>query len=151
MAITQVKGNLVNMQVREVGDTDWLTLVCTEDSQFTLTNELTKIRTNCGILGAPAEVEFNASGNAVHNATPTALEVAYNDVKGWQKDRTLLQFRYLSLADAEAGLTEGEGFSNFGIGYFTESVLSASAEADGIARFSWTFEGVGDLDDFDQS
>lgn len=147
----EVKGSLVNMQVRTIGATDWLTLVCTSDSQFTITNELTKVRTNCGIKGSPAEAEFNASGNAIQNADPTASEVSYNLVKGWQKTRTKLQFRYLSLADAEAGLTEGEGFSNFGLGYFTETTLSANAEADGLARFSWTFEGTDTLDDFDAS
>lgn len=146
----EVQGNLVNFQVREIGQTDWQTLVCTSDSQFALTNEITKRRTNCGIKASVSAPDFNASGNAVHNADPTADEVSYNDVKAWQKDQTKLEFRYLSLADAGAGLTEGEGFLNYGRGYFTESTLTASAESDGIASFSWTFEGVGFIDDFDE-
>lgn len=147
----EVKGSLVNMQVREVGDTDWLTLVCTSDSQFTITNELTKTRTNCGIKGVPSDPEFTASGNAVENAVPDTLQVSYNDVKEWMKTNTLLEFRYYSLADASAGLTAGQGVNNFGQGYFTETTLTASADTGGEAKFSWSFEGVGNLDEFDAS
>lgn len=145
---TEVQGNLVNFQVRAIGETDWRTLVCTLDSQFSITNEVNKRRTNCGITASVSDPDFNASGNAVHNAEPAAEELSYNDVKGYQIAKTKLEFRYLSLADAN--LTEGEGFTNYGRGYFTESTLTASAEANESASFSWTFEGIAFLDDFDE-
>jgi len=148
--MSEVKGKLVNLRVRVNGTTDdFKTLVCTEDSQFQITNETSERRTNCGIKTGVALPTFNASGNAVQNPTPTALEVSYNDVKGWQKDITKLDFQYISDADAPAGLTEGEGVNNFGSGYFTDSTFTASAEADGVGAFSWSFTGTGTLDEYD--
>jgi hypothetical protein len=135
---------------REPGDEDWLTLVCTSDSTFTITNEITKVRTNCGIQGSPGDPEFSASGNAVQNATPETLQASYQDVKEAQVDGTLLEFQYISAADAPA-LTEGQGVNNYGLGYFTESTFTANADPGGPSTFSWSFEGIGTLDDFDQS
>lgn len=148
MASTEVQGSLVNMRLREVGDTPFLTMVCTEDSTFEITNESSTRRTNCGIKKSLADADFTASGNAVHNATPTSSEVSYAQVKAWQLAKTKLQFRYISSADVAAGLTEGEGVHNFGEGKFTSSSLTASADADGVVSFAWTFEGEGTLDVF---
>lgn len=146
---TEVQGNIVNFQIREIGEQDWRTLVCTLDSSFTITNEVNKRRTNCGITASISDPDFSASGNAVHNAIPAAEEVSYNDVKGYQKNKTKLEFRYLSLADDN--LTEGQGFTNYGRGYFTESTLTGSAEGNESASFSWSFEGIAFLDDFDEA
>lgn len=147
---TEVQGNLVNFRIREIGETDWRTLVCTLDSSFTITNEVNKRRTNCGITASVSDPDFSASGNAVHNAEPTAEELSYNDVKGFQKNKTKLEFSYISGADTGAGLAEGEGFHNYGRGYFTESTLTASAEGNESGSFSWSFEGIAFLDDFDE-
>jgi hypothetical protein len=80
---------------------------------------------------------------------PTATEVSYNDVKGWQKTKTKLDFQYISDADVANGLAEGDGVNNFGSGFFTESTFQGSAEADGIGVFSWSFTGTGVLDEYD--
>jgi len=37
------------------------------------------------------------------------------------------------------------------LGYFTDSTVTASAEAGGVMSFSWKFEETGFLDDFDES
>lgn len=151
MAQTNVQGTLVNFRYRSIGDTNWITLVCTEDSQFQITNETSTRRTNCGVVKSVADADFSASGNAVQNATPTAFEASYQAVKALQMSKEKVQFSYISLADVAAGLTEGQGISNYGLGYFTDSVASASAEADGVLSFSWSFEGTGNLDSFDTS
>lgn len=148
---TEVQGSLVNFQYRSIGDVDWITLVCTEDSQFQITNETSTRRTNCGIVKSVADPDFNASGNAVQNATPTVFEASYAAVKALQIAKEKVQFRYISSADVAAGLLEGEGIYNYGLGYFTDSTATASANADGVLSFSWSFEGTGDLDSFDQS
>jgi hypothetical protein len=153
--MSEVQGKLVNMKIRVNGTLDaWKTLVCTEDSQFQITNETTERRTNCGVKTGVAQATFNASGNAVQNPTPTALEVSYNDVKGWQKGTsgtpTKLDFQYISDADASQGLAEGDGVNNFGSGYFTDTTFTASAEADGVGSFSWSFTGTGTLDAYDE-
>lgn len=148
--MSEIQGKLVNMRVRVNGsDAAFKTLVCTEDSQFQLTNETSERRTNCGIKTGISDPTFTASGNAVQNPEPTASEVSYNDVKGWQKAKAKLDFQYISDADVINGLSEGEGVNNFGSGYFTDSTFTGSAEADGVGSFSWTFSGTGNLDEYD--
>jgi hypothetical protein len=145
----EVKGNLINMQLRAIGDSTWKTMVCTSDSQFQITNSSTAKKTNCGTKTSVSVAEFTASGNAVHNAVPGANEVSYNDVKGWQINKTKLQFQWISAADADADLAEGDGVNNYGEGYFTSSQANASADdTNGIMTFSWTFTGDGTLDTF---
>lgn len=151
MANKQISGLLVNLEYREVGDTDWIRLVCTSDSTFTITSDITKQKTNCGIIGAPGTPDFNASGNAVYNIDPGTGEASYNDVKELIKAGTQVQFRYINAADAPNSITLGQAFNNFGLGYFTELTATASAEDDGFGKFSWTLEGIGELDDFDES
>lgn len=148
--MSEIQGRLINMKVRVSGTTDeFKTLVCTEDSQFQISNETSERRTNCGLKTGISDPTFNASGNAVQNPEPTTEEVSYNDVKGWQKTKTKLDFKYISDADSVNGLDEGEGVNNYGSGYFTESTFTGSAEADGVGSFSWTFTGTGILDEFD--
>lgn len=146
----ETSGTLINMQVRPSGTADaFKTLVCTSDSSFSITNETAERRTNCGVKTSIADPTFSASGNAVQNVEPTTLEASYNDVKTWQKNKTKLDFNYISLADAANGLDLGDAVNNFGSGYFTESTYNASAEADGQPTFSWTFSGTGTLDVYD--
>lgn len=148
--MSEIQGKLVNMRVRVNGTADaFKTLVCTEDSQFQITNETSERRTNCGIKTGISDPTFTASGNAVQNPEPTASEVSYNDVKGWQKTKAKLDFQYISDADTINGLAEGEGVNNFGSGYFTDSTFTGSAEADGVGSFSWSFSGTGNLDEYD--
>ncbi len=123
--------------------------VCVLDTGFNISNEVTERRTNCGIKTGVAEPTFSISGNILINANPSAQEFSYDDVKGWQKNQTKLDFWHRADADAEQGLGVGDGYNNFGSGYFTESEMSASAEADGQAAFSFTFTGTGTLDQFD--
>lgn len=150
--MSEVQGKLINFRVREnaVGGA-FKTLVCTEDSQFQITNEKNEKRTNCGIKTSIADPSFTASGNAVQNVNPTSTEVSYNDVKEWQKDKTKLDFQYINDVDAANGLTEGEAISIIGSGYFTDSTYTGSAAADGIGSFSWSFTGTGTIDEYDES
>lgn len=146
----ELKGNLINFYVRVSGTSDPFRMgVCTQDTQFQISNEVTERRTNCGIKTGVAEPTFNASGNILINANPSTAEFSYEDVKGWQKSRTKLDFWHRADADSEQGLGVGDGYNNFGSGYFTESTMNASAEADGQATFSFTFTGTGTLDVFD--
>lgn len=138
------------MRLRPNGSVDaFKTLVCTQNSTFQITSEVNERRTNCGVKTSVAAPTFNASGTAVQNVEPTASEASYNDVKGWIKDGTKLDFQYISEADAANGFTEGDAVNNFGSGYFTDVSYNASAEADGQPTFDWTFTGTGVIDEFD--
>lgn len=150
--MAEVQGKLVNFRVRVSGTTNpFKTLVCTESTSFEITNETSERRTNCGIKTSIADATFSASGTAVQNPNPTAFEVSYNDVKAWQKSKTKLDFQYTNDADPGNGIDAGEGIGNSGSGYFTATTANASAEADGLLTFDWTFSGTGNLDDFDGS
>lgn len=144
--MAEVHGRLVNMWVRDQGQSTWRKIVCTEDSQFTITTEVSKRRTNCGIRTSIADAEFSASGNAVQEAEPTSAQASYAYIKERIKNKVVQEFKYQSEADVSEGLSEGEGIYNYGDGYFTELTATASAEADGILTFSWSFEGTGILD-----
>lgn len=148
--MSEIQGKLINLKVRVNGSGDpFKTLVCTEDSQFQITNETSERRTNCGLKTGISDPTFNASGNAVQNPTPTASEVSYFDVKAWQLAKTKLDFQYINEADTVNGIPAGDGVNNFGSGYFTDSTFTGSAEADGIGSFSWSFTGTGTLDQYD--
>lgn len=148
----EVKGTLVNFWFRRSGTTDpFLRVVCAESSTFTISSEVSKRRTNCGIKGSVADPEFNASIDAVQNLNPGALEAAYQDVKSFITNKYKADFRYASDADASIGVGFGDGIYNYGSGYFSELGAAASAEPDGILTYSVSFEGVGTLDNFDTS
>lgn len=148
--MSEIQGKLINLKVRVNGSgAAFKTLVCTEDSQFQITNESNERRTNCGIKTSIAAPTFTASGNAVQNPTPTASEVSYDDVKAWQMSQTKLDFQYINDADPVNGIAAGAGVNNFGSGYFTDSTFTGSAQADGIGSFSWSFTGTGTLDQYD--
>lgn len=147
----EIQGNLVNLKLREPGDPDFLTLVCTEDTQFQITTEVSKRRTNCGVKTSVADVDFNVSGNAVQNADPTASEVSMTQIKTWIMGKQKLEFWYTNDADVPNGIAAGEGVNNYGNLYFTDVTSTASAEADGILSFSFTAEGTGTLDEYDDN
>ena len=149
--MSEISGKLINFKYRVPPETDWITIVCTEDSSFTITNDIATKETNCGIKAAPGIPQFSASGNAVQNVEPTALEGNYQAIKALIKAGTKVQFNYISEADAVQGFAEGEAIDNSGNGYFANLGAAAAAASDGFLTFSWEFTGVGTLDEYDES
>jgi hypothetical protein len=141
-----VSGLLVNLWVRDQGISTWRQVVCTKSSTFSLTSELSKVRTNCGTKAKPSDPDFSASVDAVQNAEPTSTEASYAYIKERMRGKTIQEFKYQSAADVAEGLTEGEGIWNYGDGYFTSLEATASADGDGILSFTCTLEGVGLID-----
>lgn len=150
--MAEVQGTLINFWVRVSGTSNaFKQLICLENSSFTISNETSERRTNCGIKTSIADPTFNASGTAVQDPNPTSTQVSYADVKAWQKSKTKLDFNYKNDADVANGLDVGEGIQNYGSGYFTETTANASAEADGLLTYDFTFTGTGTLDNYDGS
>jgi hypothetical protein len=135
-----IQGSSVVLELSSDGVT-YVTLVCEEDSQIDLSNDVTSTKTKCSTFKGISAVDATISGNAVCNAVPTASEVSYNDVQTWQKQKTQKYFRYRNAA--QGTITAGEAFSHTGVGYFTQSTLTASG--DEVVKFSYTFS-VTDLD-----
>ena len=141
---TEVQGIDIKVQVREVGDTTWQTLVCEIDSQFQHTNDTTETDTKCGTFNGVKDVKGNYSGNAVFNVVPGANEVSYEDVLNWQINKTLMEMLVENEAyTSEAGdpITEGQVIHYFATGRFVDSTLTG-ATGD-VGKFSWTFKPTG--------
>ena len=149
--MSEISGKLINFKYRVNPSVDWITIVCTEDTSFTINVDIATKETNCGIKAAPGIPSFSASGNAVQNVEPTASQGNYQDIKALIIAGTKVEFQYISAADTAQGFTEGEAINNFGNGYFGEVVANAAASSDGFLSFSWNFTGVGTLDDYDES
>lgn len=119
--MAEVQGTLVNMWVRVSGTANaFKKLICLENSNFQITNEVTERRTNCGVKTGVASPTFNASGSAVQDPLTDGTSVSYADVKAWQVAKTKLDFNYKNDADSANGLDVGEGIQNYGSGFFTE-------------------------------
>lgn len=147
-----IAGSLINFRVRPNGTAEaFKNVICIENTTFEITNETAERRTNCGPITSVADATFSATGSAVHDFDPSATQVSYNDVKTWQKNKTKLDFQYYNSADAGNGISENEAVDIEGSGFFTTSSYNASAEADGLGGFDFTFTGTGTLDEFDAS
>jgi hypothetical protein len=118
-----------------------------------ITAPTSTVTTKCGTETRTGDPTFEVTGNAVQNAAPTSSEADYKVLKAWMIAKQLLEFQYISLADATASQAEGDGINNFGNGRF--SSLGAAAEVtDGQTTFltyDWTFTGTGTLDEFEDA
>lgn len=130
-----IQGLDVVLEISTDGGSTYKTLVCEEDSQADLSNEVTTTRTKCSTFKGISAVDMTISGNAVCNADPTSEEVSYNDVQNWQKLKTQLNFRYRNAA--AGSIAAGQAFEHTGVGYFTQSTVTATAGE--VVKFSYTF------------
>lgn len=134
----------VKVQVREVGDTEWLTLVCEIDEQSELTNDTTETDTKCGTFVGVKEAKANVSGNAVYNADPESSEVSLEQVRNWQISKTLLEMLIENeafTASDGSSIAEGAALHEFYTGRFVQS--TRTSPVGDINKFSWTFKPQG--------
>ena len=141
---TEIQALDIKVQVREVGDTTWKSLVCEIDSQYQHTNDVTETDTKCGTFNGVKDMKGNYSGNAVFNVVPGGSELSYDEVLNYQRNKTLLEMLIENEAyTAEDGtpITEGSVLHIFARGRFVDSTLTG-ATGD-IGKFSWTFKPNG--------
>ena len=139
--MSEISGKLINFKYRVPPETDWITIVCTEDSSFTITNDIATKETNCGIKAAPGIPQFNASGNAVQNVEPTALEGnseksklkgnTMNFLKIIPKSKSLFLLTWLIiLMFLEACFVKNANHSSFWDNFFSNQQLLIDKYAD---------------------
>lgn len=141
---TEIQGIdlIFEVRVADGSDTSWDRLVCALDDQAEMDNEVSEVDTKCGTFTGVKEMKGSYSGNAVANAAPNAgTEVTYENVVGWQSDKTLLDFRYYNAAFG--AIAEGAAVYQQGTGRFTNSVLTGSTGE--VVQFSWTFSPTGTI------
>lgn len=129
-------------KVREAGTSDaYKELVCTIDDQLQLTNDVTETNTRCGTKIGVSEAKGTLSGNATCNISPTSSEVSYDDVAGYQIDRTNLDYEYKNEAFTDEdgnSVAEGAVLNFSGTGKFVDTTFTG-ADKD-VAKFSFQFK-----------
>lgn len=141
---TEIQGNDIIVRVREVGESEWLQLVCEIDESIEHTNDVSETDTKCGTFNGVKEMKGNYTGNAVCNASPTSGECSYNQILQWQADREPIEILIENEAfTAESGdsVAEGEAVHIFATGKFVASTLTAQTGE--VVQFSWTFRPTG--------
>lgn len=142
---TAIQALDIVFEVREAGASGpnpWLELVCELDDQGELNNDESTVDTKCGSFSGVKEVKGTYSGNAVADANPSTAQASYADVAQWQKDRTLLEYRYYNRANGS--ITVGSVVSHQGVGRFVNSVVTGTTGE--VVQFSWSFSADGDID-----
>jgi hypothetical protein len=139
---TEIQGIDDIFEVREVGEEDWLRLVCEIDNSAEMDNEVSETDTKCGTFTGVKEMKGNFSGNAVSNAVPTAVEASYEQVVAWQKAKELLEFRNYNAAFG--AVLESAAYHFEGQGRFTNSNKSSTTGE--VVQFSWAFTPSGEIE-----
>jgi hypothetical protein len=147
-----IAGNKVNIWLRSnaVGG-DFKRLVCIEDLQYSLNNEVNTRLTNCGPSTNVSDATFTASGTAVQNLDLDADTISYNELKAWQKAKTKLDMMFYNDADSANGIAEGEAIDEIGSAFITATEYSVSAGADGQGSFTFQLTGTGTVGEYDES
>ena len=141
---TEIQGIdlIFEVRVANASNTTWDRLVCALDDQAEMDNEVSEVDTKCGTFTGVKDMKGSYSGNAVANASPSVgTEVTYEEVVNWQKNKTLLDFRYFNLAFGS--ILQGAAVYQEGSGRFTNSVLTGSTGE--VVQFSWTFSPTGTI------
>ena len=143
MATTTIQGSDIELLVRQKDTGNFLTMVCEETVFLDVSNDVNVSKTKCGIFKGIAVAEFKLNGTAVFNATPTASEASYDEVLGWQLDRTRCEF--ILRNTAFDGNAAGDLIRMSGDCFFTSTQFDGS---DGqVTKFTWAMEGDGTLND----
>lgn len=142
MAVNELQGSDVLTEI-STDQITWKTLVCEQGSKFDISTNVTVEKTKCGPIKGIDDPDWKMSGDAVINTKPSADQVSYNDVIGWINNKTKVYIRKQSPANVDLSLTIGEAFFQQGEGYFTS--VSGDYSNGAVTKFTWNFEGQGDL------
>lgn len=133
----------VVFEVREAGESgdEWQELICAIDDQGELDNEVSETVTRCGTFTGVQDATATYSGNAAADSDPTVNQATLLDVQTWQKNKTLLDFRYYN--KASGAIAAGQILNNQGTGRFTNT--QPSAPSGEVVQFAWTFTPTGEV------
>lgn len=120
----------------------WKPLVCLQSVDAGLELPITEEDTNCGSYVGLGVAKQAVSIEAVCEAEPTVSQVTWEDVAGWIKNRTLVDYRYQNAA--VGSVTAGGAFYFRGEGYFTGGNLTGTTGS--VIKFTAEFQAIGDID-----
>jgi hypothetical protein len=147
MAINQVQGSLILHEFRVAGTNDpYKPLVCAQGGGVDKNVETTTESTKCGPIVGVGDVTWTMSGDAVVNISPDTDQISYKQFNTWMVNKTKLDVRLMSPADAGLSLDEGEAFYEQGEGYITS--INITTDTGSSVKFSWTFSGNGAINTF---
>lgn len=143
MATQVIQGSDIEMLIRKKNTGSFLTMVCEESVILEVTNDVNTAKTKCGTFKGIQVADFKLNGSCVFNSTPTASEASYNEILGYQLDRSECEF--ILRNKAFGAYTAGDLVRMSGDCYFTSTTFDGS---DGqVSKFSWNLEGSGTLND----
>lgn len=136
--MNSIQGELAPIQLSSDGGLTWKPLVCLETSNVPLATTVNEVETNCGVAVGLGAIKFNPAGSAVAEASPTAQQVTYKDLLGWQVNKTLIMFK---VEYPGSGGQYGANFALSGTCYVTSTDLTA--ETGKVITFTYTLTGTG--------
>lgn len=147
MAVNQVQGSLILHEFRVAGTNNpYKPLVCAQGGGIDKSVETTTEATKCGPIVGIGDVTWTMSGDAVVNVSPDSDQISYKQFNNWMVNKTKLDVRLMSPADAGLSLDEGEAFYEQGEGYVT--AINITTDTGTSVKFSWTFSGNGEINTF---
>lgn len=136
---TEVQGSTIGFFLRDYGSTGvWRQMTCEETLTFDLSNNVTTSKTKCGTFKGIDVADFKISGGGVSNFAPTATEYSHDLLTTDEVAKTKKEFRIQDIA------TAGSVILLSGAGYFVQAQISFPAND--VVKFTYTFEGVGTLE-----
>ena len=147
MAASTIQGLNIGFYVRNYGTTNaFKRLVCEDNLNFDINNDVSTVKTKCGVFKGIDVADFKANGSGVCNLTPTASELSLDALQVVQVARTKQEFVLQNEAYTDssgASIAIGHQVKLSGAGYFTASQLQAGVNDP--MKFTWNFEGEGTL------
>lgn len=137
--MANVQSTSVPLELSDDG-VNWMTLVCLEGWQHTLSKEITETETFCGLAVGLGTTKFSGTADAVCETEPTSNQVTYNYVQAALDGETLLYFRIQSPSSGSTGSV----VYNSGRIYINSVQLTAATKE--TLKFSVQFTGVGTPD-----
>lgn len=148
--MAEISGDLIVIKVRpNLSGQAFKQIVCTDNVQLGITNDISTKKTSCGPKSAPARPTFELSGSGLFKTQQdqvSASEVSWDDIKEWQKQKQKMDFMFINNANSQ--YTAGAAVSEIGSAYFSNSTFTGNAD-EGFATFDFTLTGSGDLGSYD--
>ena len=149
MATNEISSDLVVSQFREVGDAEWLTVVCETSLNGELVRTANELVTKCGIIKTSNPIGATISGSGAANTAPATGQVSLKQMTDWIAADQALEGRMINLMDGSVGL--GDAILIKGEGKLTR--VAPNGNAGESLTFDWEFSisGTVDTDESDES
>lgn len=136
--MNSVQGELAPLYLSADEGVTWKTLICLETYNIPLATTVNETETNCGLAVGLGVIKFTPSGSAVMDTAPSASQVTYQDMLGWQTNKTLIMFKS---EYPFTGAGYGKNIALSGTCYVTATDITLQIAQ--VIKFTFTLTGTG--------